>query len=451
MTNTELAKYKEKEGSIIDGRFELVSFIDAGSSSVVYLAHDMEHENRPVALKILKNDKNGDGEDLGALRRMILESKAIFAINNPHVVKVYHISVDTPVKYIAMEFLSGVSLRSFCTNPDGSPRQLPEELALDITAQVLSALDAAHAQSIIHRDIKPHNIMLCDDGRVVVTDFGIAKLGDTVGATMVGKIVGTPWYISPEQAHGEVLCHRADLYSTGVTLYQMLCGIPPFDSDEGGQTGSLAILNMHIHKRPQPPRELNPAISEGAEQIILHSLKKRPSERFHSARHMREAIEQLRAEPNKVFPEDFDLSPVTAAQKRRALMTTVLVSLGAVTLAALIAAMCIVLSIGRIFGTPLEIPAAAAPITAPQISPELPVEQKPTEQQPKITLVTVPNVSGMSQSSATLTITAAGLTPVVVYDRGNAPLGFVILQAIPAGSSVREGTTVEIIVSIGMR
>ena len=211
---------------------------------------------RTVAIKMLKDEIANDAE---AVRRFINESKAVAMMSHPNIVNIYDVSVREDLKYIVMEYVEGITLKNYMTKRGA----LTLREIISYTEQILTALRHAHSKGIVHRDIKPQNIMLLKDGIVKVTDFGIAKLPNAETVTLTDKAIGTVYYISPEQASGQEIDQRSDLYSLGVMMYEMATGVLPFTAES-----PVSVAMMQINETAKPPMELNPNIPRGLEQII---------------------------------------------------------------------------------------------------------------------------------------------------------------------------------------
>ena len=279
---------KQYIGDTFDGRYKIERLVGIGGMAYVYEAKDLRY-GKTVAVKLLK-DKFSD--DSRAVKRFINESKSLEILNHPNIVKIYDISVSSPNKFIVMEYINGITLRKYMNY------KLPLEWteASDFAEQILLALDHAHTKGIVHRDIKPQNIMIMQGGAVRVTDFGIAKIPKSEALTLVDKAIGTVYYISPEQASSRKIDARSDIYSLGVMLYEMVTGKLPFTADT-----PIAVIFKHINDSPVPPSKLNPAIPRGLEQIILCAMEKNPQNRYQSAAQMLRHLRRLRMDPATVF------------------------------------------------------------------------------------------------------------------------------------------------------
>lgn len=275
-------------GKRLDGRYEIGELIGVGGMAVVYKAYDTI-DDRTVAIKILKDEFLGNQE---FIRRFKNESKAIAVLDHPNIVKVYDVSFGDRMQYIVMEYIDGISLKEYLNQQ----KEIRWKEALHFTVQILKALQHAHDKGIIHRDIKPQNIMLLQDGTIKVTDFGIARFSHSETRTMTDKAIGSVHYIAPEQARGDITDDKADIYSVGVMLYEMLTGQLPFEADN-----AVSVAIMQLQANPKPPRDINPSIPIGLEEITLKAMQKTPVQRYRSAAEMMHDIELFRANPLMTF------------------------------------------------------------------------------------------------------------------------------------------------------
>ena len=241
-------------GKRLDGRYEIHELIGVGGMAYVYRAFDTI-DDRTVAIKILKDEFLGNEE---FIRRFKNESKAIAVLSHPNIVKVYDVSFGDRIQYIVEEYIDGITLKDYLSQQ----HEIKWKEAIHFTIQILRALQHAHEKGIVHRDIKPQNIMLLQDGTIKVTDFGIARFSRSETRTMTGKTIGSVHYIAPEQARGDLTDEKADIYSVGVMLYEMLTGRLPFEADN-----AVSVAMMQLQADPKPPREINPAIPDGLEEI----------------------------------------------------------------------------------------------------------------------------------------------------------------------------------------
>ena len=280
--------FEKYVGQVFDNRYKITKILGIGGMAVVFEAFDTKL-NRIVALKMLKDEIANDSQ---SVKRFINESKAVSMLAHPNIVSIYDVSVKDNLKYIVMERVDGITLKSYMSQKGA----LSTSEAINYIEQILRALEHAHSKGIIHRDIKPQNIMLLKNGRIKVTDFGIAKLPNAETVTMTDKAIGTVYYISPEQASGKEIDQRSDLYSLGVMMYEMLTGELPFNADS-----PVSVALMQVNTKPKPPHEIKSDIPKGLEQIIMLAMEKQRERRFQNASQMLRHVLQLKAAPDYVF------------------------------------------------------------------------------------------------------------------------------------------------------
>ena len=257
--------------TILGNRYEIIRKIGDGGMAFVYEAKD-RLLNRIVAVKVLRPEFVDDEEFLAKFKR---EAEAVANISHPNIVNVYDVGCDGKVNYIVMEYVDGQNLKEIIKN-EGT---LDEYTALDITKQIAKALSAAHKKGVIHRDIKPHNILISSEGRnVKVADFGIAKAATNSTMTNIGSIIGSVHYFSPEQAKGRFCDEKSDIYSLGITMYEMVTGHVPFDHENG-----VTIALMHLQNEITPPSQVRDGIPDSLEKIILKCTMKKPEDRYQTA------------------------------------------------------------------------------------------------------------------------------------------------------------------------
>ena len=255
------------EGSTIDGRYRLLHRIGSGGMADVWLAED-PHLQRRVALKVLHQRFAQDREFVERFRR---EAEAAASLSHPNVVAVFDRGDVDGTYYIAMQLLEGRSLKALID------QGLTPEQAVGLIRQVLEAAGFAHRHGVVHRDLKPQNVIVDDEGKATVTDFGIARAGASE-ITQAGSVMGTPHYLSPEQAQGQAVTAVSDLYSVGVMLYEALAGRVPFEADS-----AVAIAMKQVSNTPQRPSSINPAVSPALDAVVMRALEKEPGQRFQSA------------------------------------------------------------------------------------------------------------------------------------------------------------------------
>jgi beta-lactam-binding protein with PASTA domain/predicted Ser/Thr protein kinase len=414
--------------TIIDGRYRVISRLGSGGMADVYLAQD-QLLGREVAVKVLHHHFAEDHEFVERFRR---EASSAAALSHPNIVGIFDRGEWDGTYYIAMEYVAGRSLKTIVR--EAGP--LDPGLAIDIIIQILRAARSAHRRGVIHRDLKPHNVIIDEEGRARVTDFGIARAGAS-DMTLTGSIMGTAQYLSPEQAQGFAVSAASDLYSIGVILYELLTGVVPFE----GET-AVAIAFKQVSAEPRPPSELNPSLPRSLDAIVLRALAKDPAQRYADADELIAALEHQRTAlpalagapaaahdayayqphapthpstgslllaPAGVGPyEPEDGVPPGDRRRRRIVLWTL-----AVVLVLAAVALAIVLS---------------------QSSKS----------------VSVPAVVGQSEQAAGAALRSAGLTPVPsLASSTTVPSGRVIRQSPDAGSIVKAGSSVKIVVSGG--
>jgi serine/threonine-protein kinase len=408
-------------GTVIDGRYRVVARLGSGGMADVYLAHDTLL-GRQVALKLLHERFAEDQEFVERFRR---EASSAAGLSHPNVVAVFDRGEWNGTYYIAMEYLPGRSLKAVVR--EHGPLSPPD--ATDIVVQILLAVRFAHRRGIIHRDIKPHNVILDEEGRAKVTDFGIARAGAS-DMTLTGSIMGTAQYLSPEQAQGHVVSETSDLYAVGVVLYELLTGSVPF---EGESAVSIALKQVSVE--PTPPSERNPEVGPALDAVVMRSLAKDPLARFASADEFIAALQQARqgiapggwvpiqngipATPDTAaglfvppLPSDEQPSPADAARRRKR----------ALWVAGGVAALAIVAATVLLFLLPSS----------------------------KAGRVTVPDVTGETQSAAVASLKREGLEPVSsLTANARVASGLVIGTTPPRGTVVKKGSRVSVVVSSG--
>jgi serine/threonine-protein kinase len=414
--------------TIIDGRYRVISRVGSGGMADVYLAQD-QLLGREVAVKVLHQHFAEDQEFVERFRR---EASSAAGLSHPNIVGIFDRGEWNGTYYIAMEYVAGRSLKSIVR--ENGP--LEPAAAIDIVIQILRAAQFAHKRGVIHRDLKPHNVILDEEGRVRVTDFGIARAGAS-DMTLTGSIMGTAQYLSPEQAQGYSVSEASDIYSVGVILYELLTGVVPFEGDS-----AVAIAFKQVSAEPRPPSELNPALPPSLDAIVLRALAKDPAQRFENAGELIAALERARHDlpafsgaavgargngpsgqaPGRAGPgagalllarhdhggDGYGPAPEDDRRRRGLLWA----------LAALLAAGLVALALVLL----------------------LPASSK----------VRVPNVVGHTEQSASTALRRAGLNAVPsLAASSSVPTGLVISETPPAGSLVKKGSRVSILVSGG--
>ncbi len=294
-------------GRLLDGRYEILEIIGTGGMAVVYKAR-CHRLNRLVAIKILKDEFSKDEE---FRHRFHAESQAVAMLSNPNIVSIYDVSTSDDADYIVMELIDGITLKQYMEKKG----VLNWKETLHFAIQIAKALDHAHSRGIIHRDIKPHNVMVLKNGAVKVADFGIAQVMSK-SSTLTKEALGSVHYISPEQAKGGRVDNRSDLYSLGVVMYEMMTGRPPYDGES-----PVAVAIQHINGKAALPSTLNPNIPGGLEQIIMKAMAQDPGDRYTSAQAMLYDMDEFRKDPGMLFdynntsPDIDDAAAIVAGAK----------------------------------------------------------------------------------------------------------------------------------------
>jgi eukaryotic-like serine/threonine-protein kinase len=434
--------------TIIDGRYRVLSRLGSGGMADVYLAED-QLLGRRLAVKVLHHHFAEDQEFVERFRR---EASSAARLSHPNIVGIFDRGEWNDTYYIAMEYVPGSSLKTLVR--EHGP--LEPAVAIDIVAQILQAARFAHAHGVIHRDLKPHNVILDEEGRARVTDFGIAQAGASE-MTMTGSIMGTAQYLSPEQAQGHAVSATSDLYSVGVILYELLTGIVPFDGDT-----AVAIAFKQVSAQPIPPSSANPAVPPALDEVVLRALAKDPSQRYADADEFIAALQSVRGSlPEATATAAFATPiPMTAAEQGTA-------SHGAVPAG-------VALSTGVRPPALLLPPDGSAPGRPPG-APASESERRPSSRRrrwrwaivalavaaavaaalllarsPSTATLKVPKVIGQSEAAASETLRLAGLVPVpALTASATVPAGTVLAQTPHAGSLVSRNTHVTISVSTG--
>jgi eukaryotic-like serine/threonine-protein kinase len=303
---------------VFSSRYEILERIGSGGMAIVYKAKDLLL-NRIVTIKVLREQFAAD-EDF--VRRFRREAQSAASLSHPNIVSIYDVGKDGETEYIVMEYIEGKNLKELIRNY----APLSMEQALNLGIQIAEAIRHAHEHHIIHRDIKPHNILVTADGRVKVTDFGIARAVSAATMTHSGDIVGSVHYLSPEQAKGVQTNEQSDVYSLGIILYELLTGKVPYD----GET-PISIALKHLQEEAVPPTKLNPRVNEALENLVLRAIAKSPEQRYSTAQELLQDLHKVQAgQPVRKFelPEDNDLE---STRVHRSLSTSVNKALGSET------------------------------------------------------------------------------------------------------------------------
>ena len=298
--------FNDLVGTLLDDRYKIEECLGTGGMSVVFKATDTRDDSA-VAIKMLKDET---AKDRTALEQFINEAGVVSMLSHPNIVSIRDVSFDTPRKYLVMEYIEGISLRTYMDKRGA----LELDEFFSFSEQILAALEHAHNRGVIHRDIKPQNILVLKDGFIKVTDFGIAKVSEKKRhtETISDNAIGTVYYISPEQAEGKKVDTRSDLYSFGIMMYEMITGKLPFDDDR-----PISVLMMQIHDDPIPPRRINKKIPRGIERLILTCMEKDPRRRYRTAKDIFRLIRMLKSRPHAAVPSPRQYKAAQRSEKNR--------------------------------------------------------------------------------------------------------------------------------------
>lgn len=418
-------------GTKLADRYLIEELVGVGGMCNVYRAFDAE-ALQTVAVKMLRDEYAADEE---YLRRFRNESRAINALSHPNIVKIYDVVLDAPNPYLVMEYVSGITLKEYIDRK----KPLPGRTAANIAGLVLTALQCAHENGIVHRDVKPQNIMVTEKGEVKVMDFGIARFAMSQSHTIDGNAIGSVHYISPEQALGGAVDQRTDIYSVGVILFEMLCGRLPFDGES-----PVSVALQQVEQNPKALRSLNPSVPVGLEQITLHAMAKNPDDRYADCGEMIADLRRWLADPKTTFPA-YTATPVKKAaefvrnkvpkktgadapkpaggrKKLKDRLTTPLSRLFAVTCGVVVASVLFVFVMFQIY-QPFQ----------------------------KVEDITLPNLVGVDYSAATAGSAYPDIRIKLESEDFNTEYeaGQIYRQSPSAGKSVKKGSTVQVWVSAG--
>ena len=291
------------EGKILGNRYEIIEKVGNGGMATVYKATDLVLK-RYVAVKVLRDEFTTDEE---FIKRFETEAQSAARLTHPNIVSIFDVGVDNGIYYIVMELIQGKTLKEIIIEERGP---LPWKWSVNVAIQIASALEMAHRNNIIHRDIKPHNIIITEDGIAKVTDFGIAKAVSNSTITAFGTTIGSVHYFSPEHARGGYTDAKSDLYSLGVVLYEMVTGRVPFDADT-----PVSVALKHMQEEPEPPIEVNPNLPEAINKIILKALKKDSMLRYQTSTEILQDLRTALKNPSGDFVEDEEYDPTAKTQK----------------------------------------------------------------------------------------------------------------------------------------
>ena len=430
--------------TVVDERYQVIAHLGTGGMAEVYCATDLQL-GRKVALKILHERFAADEEFVERFKR---EASSAAGLQHQHLVAVYDRGEWDGTSYIAMEYVSGRTLKQIVTETE-PPTPLALGRAVDLTVQILRAARFAHRRGVIHRDFKPQNVIVDDEGRAKVTDFGIARAGAS-DMTQTGSIMGTAQYLSPEQAQGHAVNARSDLYSIGIILYELLTGRVPFEADS-----AVTIALKQVNEAPVPPSQINPAVTPELESVVLKALEKEPDDRFADAD---EFIAALDAAASRIP----SAAAIAAAEAAAAALPAAAMAAGAMAPPQLLPPPLTGGGYQHEPGYVRDRDAGAEP-------PRQPPPQRPRKRWPWLLLgalgllglvlllvsvltparVQVPNVVGASISVATQRLQSEGFEVQPVRDTSARPRNTVIGQDPGAGATAAAGSSVTITVSDG--
>jgi eukaryotic-like serine/threonine-protein kinase len=407
------------EDAVFNGRYKIIEKVGGGGMADVYKAED-QVLGRTVALKILHKQF---ASDEGFLERFRREARAAAKLTHPNIVSIYDVGEEGGVHFIVMEFVKGMTLKKLIQKD----APLSTEKVVHISMQIAKAMEFAHEHEIIHRDIKPQNVIITDNGEIKVTDFGIARAGATSTMTRTGAVMGTAHYISPEQAQGSIVGPTTDIYSLGVVMYEMATGELPFRGEN-----PVSVALKHINDTPIPPRSVFGDIPVSLEAVIIKCMTKNPNERYRSADAVREDLKRvIEGLPVKIVGaatpaagDPSDMTRTIAAQNGRPSGRTVQKKPRWGLIAAIIAVFLILLIGGGVLAYTL--------ISSPSI--------------------VVPDIKGKTLSQAQQALDAVGLKLQVAKEVTNDKIapGRVISQDPAAGAKMKKGGTVTVIMSKGL-
>lgn len=403
-------------GRVLAGRYQINGFIGEGGMSRVWRALD-QNTGKNVAVKVLREEYS---EDENFIRRFDREAQAASRMSHPNIVNLLDVGVEEDgTRYLVMEYVQGKTLKRFIQESGA----LRPEIAAQIIIRVLAALQHAHQNGVVHRDIKPQNILIDKEGTVKVADFGIARMANAQTVSQTDEsVMGSVYYFSPEQARGAAVDARSDIYSVGVVFYEMLTGKVPFTGDT-----PVAIAMQHLQTAPIPPAEVNPSVSSALDFVVLHAMEKKPRRRYQSAEEMLRDVRLAMEHPDTILAAREEAERREKAERERERRSKSVRRRVRVMRAALVTVFSLLL-VGAIIGTGY-------------FAVQRVVDEKSS-------LVEVPALIGRMKEDAITLLISAGLEPAVTYDEY--PLvkeNLVADQSVAPGQKVEKGSFVTITVS----
>lgn len=414
-------------GKVLGNRYELMEKIGEGGMAIVYKAKD-KLLNRYVAVKILKDEFSKDKEFVAKFKR---EATAAASLSDNNIVNIYDVGSEEDINYIVLEYVNGKTLKQIIREYG----KLNYKTAIGIALQIAKALECAHRNNIIHRDIKPHNILVTEEGLVKVTDFGIAKASSSVTITNSSRIMGSAHYFSPEQAKGSYVDFRTDIYSFGIVIYEMVTGRVPYDAES-----PVSVALKHIQEPVVPPKELNDKIPDSLNKLVLKAIEKEPIKRYQNIKEMLSDLKKIQTNQEiNIVTEDFDedntriMEPVRVNDRKsndygaKEDRTKNKPKRKALIAALIIIGLALVGTLGYL-------------ITSKMLNPGgIGLQQN----------VTVPSIIGMTKEEAEKAVKAKGLIFTPINEKSDKPKGEVIDCYPKSGESVKANSEVRAVISNG--